>query len=45
LRYSLLVAARARMLASPHSVSENGAPTAIRSTSQKARLIISWRGC
>jgi hypothetical protein len=28
-RYGFLVAHRARMLASPHSVSENGAPAAI----------------
>src|SRR5258708_21243682 len=33
-----LVTCRARMLAAPHSVSENGAPAAGFSSSQKARL-------
>jgi hypothetical protein len=38
---SFLVAFRARMLASPHSVSENGAPAAGFSPAQRAQLIYS----
>jgi len=40
---NLLVPHRARMLASAHSVSENGAPAAgFLPPLQKARLIIAW---
>jgi len=39
-RFRFLVTRRARMLASPHSVSENGAPCCGLSSSQEARVTI-----